>query len=541
MSSAQPALNPTVNQPSKRGSFVRAGGVLLLCAILLTPSIWMLTSVPPLWRDSDAYYQLAEDPAITTYWGHGPLYSMAVRGPLYAGYQIERWQGTQPAVDRNFFQHPTLTDTGIFLLVVAQHLALCGAALFLILTIAQRFWIRAVLALFLACQPMFYTFAHCVGSETLSLVLVFIFAAAALRIIRSVEEPSWQRWYLFAVVLWMCLFTRHVNELLILVLPLAFLGAALFRLAPGLRSRGVQPVGARDWQRAVIALLIGFGCFGTNQVMSRKVCRFSGMPYHTRIGFTFLWRIQFLNSIPRETRNAVLTEVSGHTRSDHTRKLIALLREMLDEGSDIGATPLTRRAVGVLFPDQPPPWGELDVVLNDLAWSFLRARPEEHWRQARLDFATARRMPLSRVPEYLFMTTSFVLDRQQEMLATANLVTFRNATSARLIAIPSQHQYFQLWRNISYNNLFWIHLGVLAVLLLLRKRIHQRVGAIASYGLALTAIGLVMMAITCLIGSWGPRYTLPMFQLLLISLLTCLGTIMGAFSRRAAIPLQVGD
>src|SRR5205814_10414571 len=119
------------------------------------------------------------------------------------------------------------------------------------------------------------------------------------------------------------------------------------------------------------------------------------------------------------------------------------------------------------------------------------------------------RMPLSRVPEYLFLTTSFVLDRQQEMLATANLVTFRNASSARLIAIPFQHQYFQLWRNISYNNIFLIHLGVLAFLILLRNRVHQRVAAIAIYSLALTAIGLVMMAITCLIGSWGPRYTLP--------------------------------
>jgi hypothetical protein len=91
-------------------------GVLLLC--LLAPSVWMMATIPPLWRDADAYVQLTQDPRVSKFWGHAPVYSYMAKIPLFLGEQWERLRG-QPPVPRTIASQLPLTDSGIALLIVA--------------------------------------------------------------------------------------------------------------------------------------------------------------------------------------------------------------------------------------------------------------------------------------------------------------------------------------------------------------------------------------------------------------------------------------
>ena len=58
-------------------------------AVIMAPSIWMLSVIPPLWRDVDAYLQLTRPPGAETILQYGPLYCFIARIPLYLGYATD--------------------------------------------------------------------------------------------------------------------------------------------------------------------------------------------------------------------------------------------------------------------------------------------------------------------------------------------------------------------------------------------------------------------------------------------------------------------
>ena len=75
---------------------VKFGAPAILLAVILAPSIWMLSSIPPLWRDVDAYVQLTRLPGFETILRYGPLYCFIARIPLYFGFGIDCLKASAP-------------------------------------------------------------------------------------------------------------------------------------------------------------------------------------------------------------------------------------------------------------------------------------------------------------------------------------------------------------------------------------------------------------------------------------------------------------
>ena len=186
--------------------------LLLLC--LFAPSAWMIATIPPLWRDADAYVQVTQKPLVATFWGHAPAYCYVAKVPLFLGEQIERLRGNTAAGPPERPQ-PALTDAGIWLLIVGQHLGMNVAIFCFITAVTSLFLVRLALALTWASNALFYIFAHCVGSETLGLILIVVLTLKALRLIQKGEAAGWTDWYLFAVVLVLCILSRDLNLALV--------------------------------------------------------------------------------------------------------------------------------------------------------------------------------------------------------------------------------------------------------------------------------------------------------------------------------------
>src|SRR5258708_29264010 len=84
----------------------------VLFSVLVTPSIWMLSVIPPLSRDIDAYVQVTQPPGPGTILQYGPLYCFIARIPLYLGHAIDRVPGGPSLPTPSFFIHPILTYSG---------------------------------------------------------------------------------------------------------------------------------------------------------------------------------------------------------------------------------------------------------------------------------------------------------------------------------------------------------------------------------------------------------------------------------------------
>jgi hypothetical protein len=203
--------------------------------------------------------------------------------------------------------------------LLSQHVALCWSAFYLIGVTSRLFLVRLVLVIVWAANPLFYTFAHCVGSETLSMILLLLVGATGLRISRHPRRIPRKEWLLFGVLLWLCILTRHINALLAALMPLTFffLSAQRLTMIPFTRSkllRRWRRLRARqDLQKATVAVVIGFSCIALANISLRGLCHAAHTPYEVRVGYTFLWRLKFLATIPPETRNQLLDHVASNT------------------------------------------------------------------------------------------------------------------------------------------------------------------------------------------------------------------------------------
>ena len=506
----------------------------LLC--LATPSFWLMTTVPPLWRDVDAYIQISSSPGPSTILLHGPLYCQLARVPLWIGH---RTTGGSMGF-AGFMKNPRLTDAGIYLLLSMQHAGLWLAAFYLLSALTASLLVRVALAIFFASHPIFYGFAHCVGSETLSMILILLLVGVGLRMVAAypVVEARW--WLLAGFLLWCGILTRHINALLIGLLPLTFIllafgqwwrssrtelqkvtDAPRFAIRPQLRAIG--------WSIAigVIALLLASG-------YTDLLCRKAHIRPRSEAGLTFLWRLNFLPTLPTAARDALVERMAQRTSLPDSRRLLRFLQDWVDHHAvwePVQFLAAARASLDFAKPEAPPE--HFDLVLNDVAAAFLSPPSAPLVAIARDDIAQSTRLTESDIARYLFSTTDYVNVHRAQMPQAATLSTFRNP--AERVMKFENAAYFRLWDLVSFREWCAVWLGAVALVWAVGMRTTQPPGRIISYAVALGGAGVLLTLVNCFFVQILPRFALPMMEFILLSFTILLGSLLSDFlaNRRA--------
>ena len=506
-----------MNTQTRTARWRQLAALLGIALILAAPSIWFLCNIPPLWRDVDAYIQVTGRPGAATVLLHGPLYGFIARVPLYFGHFIESSApNARSFVD--FFLAPSLTDSGVVTLLLLQHAALIATQFGFVAAVASGASIRLFLAVCLASNPLLYTFAHCVGSETLSAVGIVLLATLGWRILRN-EKATSRDWIALAVVLLLLMLPRQINAILVVLLPLA-----LLPLLPRNRARGsVASAGVR---RFVAAIVVSLAAVAISHGSARLIALAADVDYRSKIGFTFMWRLQFLQKLSPTERERVVQDAAAKARSPETKATIGALAELFGSPEPPNFVEFVRRQQDSLFPPRSADVSErTDAALNGMPLAFALGSPAALVRAAAADFVTAREMRISTVTNFLFWTTVYYVGREEAPADLAKLVTFRAFTAKEITAMPLRFGYLRWWDAITYNG--WLAIWLLAFAALLITARIRRVSVVTtcSYATALLLTALLLMLVNCFFTELLPRYTVPMFELTFLSLVLLVGRI----------------
>ena len=474
---------------------------------------------------------------------YGPLYPFAARIPLYLGYALDCLRVGAPLPRPAFLVHPILTDSGVFFLLLSQHVALFCSAFYLITLTSRFFWIRLIVAIAWAANPLFYTFAHCVGSETLSMILLLLTGAIGLRIIRQRRRVPRKEWILLGILVWLCILCRHINAVLAGLLPLTFIILAGYHsvTAPFARSqllaRWRRLRARQSLQKVTVAFTVGITCIVLANTSLRVLCQAARIPYYSTAGFTFLFRLRFLAELPPEKRNQLLDEVTKHTTSADVRQLISLLRNAFPtQDRQWNVMAFMKKAQASLFTPETDPQGQkFYLLLNRTEKAFLYPPNKILLTAVAADFKRSQETTIPNVVRQLFVTTSYLLSVPEVMPDFTSLWTFREETADQIMAVFEKHAYFQNGskfpgrllfphqKKFSYSAFLVLWAVNLALLVALARACKGGVAIVASYAIALTLAGLFMMLANCVLNEFQWRYTLPMWELTIISLAVLFG------------------
>ena len=319
--------------PTRRHGFpqerLREGVVLLILSI---PSLYIFWTLPPLWRDEDAFNEIASSFAPRGIIHYLPGYCFGGRLIVLAGTIVSSLLRGHGIPSLSLSATP-MTDAGICTLIVVQHLFLVVSMYYAVRTLSDRFLIRVLFSTVFALTPWAYVYANCIGSEAFSNPLVYLIAAYGWNCLKTTELTRRKIVVYFGLLLVAAL-TRQINGLLAASLPIALLPLA----GKELIHRGASAnliAGAsrfRYARRLLIFVLVGLSAIGTSLLVQQSMCWLFRVPFRSTFGETFAYRLSYLQGLPEQQRTAILARISTTLADPVVTEALDALNRSLNQG-----------------------------------------------------------------------------------------------------------------------------------------------------------------------------------------------------------------
>ena len=211
-------------------------------------------------------------------------------------------------------QHPSLS--GIYLLILVQHLLLAVSLSYAIAAVTRNLILRGLFALGAASFSAFFVQAHSCGSEGLSTAALVAVFGAGIFVIRS---RAGMHWAVYGGGLFLAIGCRHINVLFAVWLPVTLVILTLAK-----RLRWSQPGPARSELGAFAsALLLGIVSVGGNFGIARALISVVHDDYRSTLGRTLSDRVDsFLDHLSMKDRVQLAQKVSAKTNDPHVQYAI---------------------------------------------------------------------------------------------------------------------------------------------------------------------------------------------------------------------------
>lgn len=489
-----------------------------LCVIILAlPSLWLLATQPPWWRDVDGLLQVTSGISHLTVIHWPPLYCLLARS-------LMRFAGSGAV----------LSDRGAHAIVLVQHGLLIAAQLGIVGAVSDRWVPRLWTAIFLSVCPVAPCFAHCVGSEALSIISVYALAASTLWLLRSMPGDRWWHWALCFAALFVCLQSRHVN-LLYLAIPILAVLAYVFRSS----RRGCHGFERGPLLKVMVCCLV---VVLMSSAFVQLLCLRSRIDPVPSIGYTFQWRLREIQRQAPDEVEAFAQRIAARLDSDdvETRRAFATWRQ---------SRPV--RVADQMFRDLEQAFrlqGRQDAYveshrrLNNL-FRLVVLPPDPIYRQSvTRDFWLGLVRSPGSMAEVPIRSTEILFDwlvsgsrevAAQTLSPLRSLQAFSGSSKAALVPAPwtPLALWLGVWRLIPLT--VWLAAALATVLRASRVRTRSRASSLFWFvALVFLGLGLLVWLANCMLTFPGERFVIPLWQSTQIALIISVNAIV-------AVPRQL--